>query len=152
MIDEKPYEEEGTLTSGNRHITGERDVFGNEEDHQIKYKTLSWQLVAVLMIAEIVSNGMLSLPSSGGVVGLVPNVILIVVRTSRCWKEDKLLICYSSWASSARSRLICWSNCKCTANRTVNLFEKNDWSLWRSFQKMKEKRLGCITRRWFLFS
>jgi hypothetical protein len=31
---------------------------------------LSWQLVAVLMIAEIVSNGMLSLPSSGGVVGV----------------------------------------------------------------------------------
>lgn len=81
MLDEKkrfggespqyPYEEEGIITSGpNRHITGERDVFGNEEDHQIKYKTLSWQLVAVLMIAEIVSNGMLSLPSSGGVVGV----------------------------------------------------------------------------------
>lgn len=65
-----PYEEEGIVTSGSRHITGERDVFGNEEDHQIKYKTLSWQLVAVLMIAEIVSNGMLSLPSSGGVVGV----------------------------------------------------------------------------------
>jgi hypothetical protein len=61
-----PYEEEGILTSGNRHITGDRDVFGNEEGHSIKYKTL----VAVLMIAEIVSNGMLSLPSSGGVVGV----------------------------------------------------------------------------------
>jgi hypothetical protein len=79
MMDEKrsgyspplyPYEEEGIIPSGNRHITGERDVFGNEENHQIKYKTLSWQLVAVLMIAEIVSNGMLSLPSSGGVVGV----------------------------------------------------------------------------------
>jgi amino acid permease len=45
---------------------------------QIKYKTLSWQLVAVLMIAEIVSNGMLSLPSSLAVVGIVPGVILIV--------------------------------------------------------------------------
>jgi hypothetical protein len=65
-----PYEEDGIITSGNRHFTGERDVFGNEETHQIKYKTLSWQLVAVLMIAEIVSNGMLSLPSSGGVVGV----------------------------------------------------------------------------------
>ena len=79
MIDEKRYdgetpaypsEEEGIITSGSRHVTGERDVFGNEDDHQIKYKTLSWQLVAVLMIAEIVSNGMLSLPSSGGVVGV----------------------------------------------------------------------------------
>jgi hypothetical protein len=66
-----PSEEEGIIiTSGSRYITGEHDVFGNEENHQIKYKTLSWQLVAVLMIAEIVSNGMLSLPSSGGVVGV----------------------------------------------------------------------------------
>ena len=35
-------------------------------------------MVAVLMIAEIVSNGMLSLPSSLAVVGIVPGVILIV--------------------------------------------------------------------------
>jgi amino acid permease len=46
--------------------------------YQIKYKTLSWQLVAVLMIAEIVSNGMLSLPSSLAVVGLAPGVIIII--------------------------------------------------------------------------
>ena len=32
----------------------------------------------MLMIAEIVSNGMLSLPSSLAVVGLVPGIILIV--------------------------------------------------------------------------
>ncbi|TKA70674.1 hypothetical protein B0A49_04378 [Cryomyces minteri] len=57
----------------------EHDVFGHEENHQIKYKTLSWQLVAVLMIAEIVSNGMLSLPSSLAVVGIVPGLILIVI-------------------------------------------------------------------------
>ena len=54
------------------------DVFGSEENHQIQYKTLSWPLVAVLMIAEIVSNGMLSLPSSLAVVGLVPGIIVIV--------------------------------------------------------------------------
>lgn len=54
------------------------DVFGHEEDHQIQYKTLSWPLVAVLMIAEIVSNGMLSLPSSLAVVGLVPGIVVIV--------------------------------------------------------------------------
>ena len=53
-------------------------MFGNEEDADIKYKTLSWPLVAVLMIAEIVSNGMLSLPAATAVVGIVPGVILIV--------------------------------------------------------------------------
>lgn len=88
MIDEKtrydgeapvyPYKEETTVTSARgRHITGERDVFGDEENHQIKYKTLSWQLVAVLMIAEIVSNGMLSLPSSGGVVGVCSSIKIL---------------------------------------------------------------------------
>ncbi len=56
----------------------DRDVFGNEEGAEIKYKTLSWPLVAVLMIAEIVSNGMLSLPAATAVVGIVPGVILIV--------------------------------------------------------------------------
>jgi amino acid permease len=35
-------------------------------------------MVAVLMIAEIVSNGMLSLPSSLAVVGIVPGVIIIL--------------------------------------------------------------------------
>lgn len=45
---------------------------------QIHYRTMTWPLVAVLMIAEIVSNGMLSLPSSLAVVGIVPGVIVIV--------------------------------------------------------------------------
>ena len=64
------------------------DVFGNEEEHDIRYKTLSWQvswsialaelrkantmsiqLVSALMIAEIVSNGMLTLPNAMAVVG-----------------------------------------------------------------------------------
>lgn len=56
----------------------DRDVFGREEGHDIKYKTLSWQIVAILMIAEIVSNGMLSLPSSLATVGMVPGLILII--------------------------------------------------------------------------
>jgi hypothetical protein len=53
------------------------DVFGEEENHDIKYKTLSWQAVSVLMITEIVSNGMLSLPSSLAAVGFVPGVVVI---------------------------------------------------------------------------
>ena len=53
-------------------------MFGQEESNAIKYKTLSWQMVAVLMIAEIVSNGMLSLPAALAVVGIVPGVIIIL--------------------------------------------------------------------------
>ncbi|KII93344.1 hypothetical protein PLICRDRAFT_100422 [Plicaturopsis crispa FD-325 SS-3] len=57
---------------------GKVDVFVDNEEHQIHYKTLSWQFVAMLMIAEIVSNGMLSLPSTLAIVGIVPAVILII--------------------------------------------------------------------------
>ncbi|KAI2602446.1 transmembrane amino acid transporter protein-domain-containing protein [Hypoxylon sp. NC1633] len=65
------------------------DVFGEEENHQIKYKTLAWPIVAVLMITEIVSNGMLSLPSSLDAIGIVPGAIVIaflgVFATYTAW-------------------------------------------------------------------
>ena len=82
-LGEKPYrsyEGDGVEESPDPVVDriSAEDVFGPEEHHDIHYKTLSWQLVAVLMIAEIVSNGMLSLPSSLAVVGLVPGLILIV--------------------------------------------------------------------------
>ncbi|GAB7353791.1 hypothetical protein MBLNU459_g4173t1 [Dothideomycetes sp. NU459] len=76
-MSDKHYES-GYVASNVLGSYDDHDVFGHEENHQIKYKTMSWQLVAVLMIAEIVSNGMLSLPSSLAVVGLIPGVILIV--------------------------------------------------------------------------
>jgi hypothetical protein len=108
--DDKPMQEK-------RQDTIVDEVFVEKDDHQIHYRTLSWQastlhpprgftpimlmncqFVACLMTAEIVSNGMLSLPgalavvvsSSGGIVssppltysmfsqGIVPGVILIV--------------------------------------------------------------------------
>ncbi|KAI9822497.1 MAG: hypothetical protein M1827_000216 [Pycnora praestabilis] len=85
-----PESEEETIVERYHDV----DVFGEEKDHQafdgdcfmvvgsdphqIQYKTLSWQLVASLMITEIVSNGMLSLPSALAVVGIVPGVIIIV--------------------------------------------------------------------------
>ncbi|KAI1151244.1 transmembrane amino acid transporter protein-domain-containing protein [Nemania diffusa] len=54
------------------------DVFGREDGHDIKYKTLSWPLVACLMITEIVSTGLLTLPSSLATVGVVPGIVVIV--------------------------------------------------------------------------
>ena len=68
--------------TGGRTGYNEKDVFGPEGDHAIKYKPLTWWMVAgkssallsyeemlltlplAIMIAEIVSNGMLSLPSA----------------------------------------------------------------------------------------
>lgn len=73
------------------------DVFGDEKDHEIQYKTLSWQVspigraesqsayvlstlqfMACMMIAEIVSTGLLSLPNAMAVVGIVPALILTI--------------------------------------------------------------------------
>ncbi|RYC60575.1 hypothetical protein CHU98_g5628 [Xylaria longipes] len=54
------------------------DVFGREDGHDIKYKRLSWPLVAGLMITEVVSNGMLTLPSSLAAVGLVPGILVLL--------------------------------------------------------------------------
>lgn len=102
--DGRGYEDNDTYAHNDQLVSSggrpggydDADVFGHEENHdvsslsshrkqhlltlsyQIKYKTLSWPFVAVLMIAEIVSNGMLSLPSSLAVVGIVPGLILIV--------------------------------------------------------------------------
>ncbi|KAG1755078.1 transmembrane amino acid transporter protein-domain-containing protein [Suillus paluster] len=75
----QPDADEEASASAEKQDSGEsRDVFVEDEVHQIQYKTLSWQSVSLLMIAEIVSNGMLSLPSALAVVGIVPAVILIV--------------------------------------------------------------------------
>lgn len=54
------------------------DVFGREDGHDIKYKRLSWPLVAGLMITDVVSNGMLTLPSSLAAVGLVPGIFALL--------------------------------------------------------------------------
>lgn len=72
------YDSRPVYNAGRPVRYDDQDVFGHEENHDIKYKTLAWPMVAVLMIAEIVSNGMLSLPSSLAVVGIVPGIILIV--------------------------------------------------------------------------
>jgi len=74
----KPTAESDHGARSQYHTDEAVDVFVERPDHDIHYKTLSWQFVALLMIAEIVSNGMLSLPSALAVVGIVPAVILIV--------------------------------------------------------------------------
>ncbi|KAI0824185.1 transmembrane amino acid transporter protein-domain-containing protein [Trametes gibbosa] len=88
-------EEGATMTFD--HKTSEKldvveDVFGDEEDHDIRYKTLSWPFVAAFMIAEIVSNGMLTLPNAMAVVGIVPSLILTIFLGMFALYTAKLLI------------------------------------------------------------
>ncbi|KAI0035925.1 amino acid transporter [Vararia minispora EC-137] len=59
-------------------VSTPNDVFGDEENADIRYKTMSWQVIAFLMIAEIVSNGLLSLPQAMAGVGVVPSIILTI--------------------------------------------------------------------------
>jgi len=55
------------------------DPFGDESpDAEIKYRTMIWWQATVIMIAETVSLGVLSLPNVLASVGLVAGLILIV--------------------------------------------------------------------------
>ncbi|KAJ5875056.1 uncharacterized protein N7473_012403 [Penicillium subrubescens] len=54
------------------------DPFGNEEFAEVKYRTLYWWQCGMIMIAETISLGILSLPSAVATIGLAPAVILIV--------------------------------------------------------------------------
>lgn len=54
------------------------DPFGDETNAEVKYRTMSWWQAGMIMIAETISLGILSLPSVLAAVGIVPGVILIV--------------------------------------------------------------------------
>ncbi|GJD10805.1 N amino acid transport system protein [Galdieria sulphuraria] len=54
------------------------DVYGNEEEHSIRYKTMSWVKCGVVMIAETIALGVLSLPSVLLTVGMLPGILLII--------------------------------------------------------------------------
>ncbi|KAB8077464.1 transmembrane amino acid transporter protein-domain-containing protein [Aspergillus leporis] len=56
----------------------EVDPFGAEDTAEVKYKTLDWWQCGILMIAETVSVGVLSLPATLASIGLIPAIILIV--------------------------------------------------------------------------
>lgn len=61
-----------------RKGSARRDPFEDESSSAVQYKTLDWWQAALLMIAETVSLGILSLPSVVAALGLVPSIILIL--------------------------------------------------------------------------
>ncbi|CAG8104657.1 unnamed protein product [Penicillium olsonii] len=58
--------------------THDEDPFGDEQNGEIRYRTMKWWQCGMIMIAETVSLGILSLPSAVAVLGLAPATILIV--------------------------------------------------------------------------
>lgn len=65
------------------HISHLADPFGDEELAEVKYRTLQWWQCGMIMIAETISLGILSLPSAMAVVGLVPYVFHISSTSSK---------------------------------------------------------------------
>ncbi|KAL9083988.1 MAG: hypothetical protein Q9159_005481 [Coniocarpon cinnabarinum] len=54
------------------------DPFAGEEEGEVQYRTLRWWQAAMIMIAETISLGILSLPSVLARVGFVPGIILLL--------------------------------------------------------------------------
>jgi len=54
------------------------EPFGDESNAEVKYKTLAWWQCGLLLVAETISLGILSLPAVVATVGFVPGMILIV--------------------------------------------------------------------------
>ncbi|KAF4551827.1 Transmembrane amino acid transporter-like protein 8 [Elsinoe fawcettii] len=59
--------------------TAQNDPFGNESGEGVHYKTLYWWQCSLLMIAETISLGILSLPAVISRMGFVPGVLLITI-------------------------------------------------------------------------
>ena len=56
----------------------EDDPFAGEEEGEMQYRTLKWWQAALIMIAETISLGILSLPSVLARVGMAPGIVLIL--------------------------------------------------------------------------
>ncbi|EGE06609.1 N amino acid transport system protein [Trichophyton mentagrophytes] len=56
----------------------QNDPFGDEEFSDVKYKVMSWWQCGMIMIAETISLGILSLPSAVAALGIVPAVVIII--------------------------------------------------------------------------
>ncbi|KAJ5454010.1 uncharacterized protein N7458_004966 [Penicillium daleae] len=63
----------------NNALEYKQDAFGNEEFAEVKYKIMKWWQCGLLMVAQTISLGILSLPAAVATLGLVPSIILIIV-------------------------------------------------------------------------
>ncbi|CAG8244756.1 unnamed protein product [Penicillium salamii] len=61
------------------------DPFGSEDVAEVKYRTMTWWQCGMLMIAENVSLGILSIPSTMAVLGMVPAALVLVFLSAISW-------------------------------------------------------------------
>ncbi|KAJ5896233.1 Amino acid transporter transmembrane [Penicillium subrubescens] len=55
-----------------------QDAFGDEEHAEVKYNVLTWRQGGLLMVAETISLGILSLPAAIASLGLIPGLIVLI--------------------------------------------------------------------------
>ncbi|KAJ3875357.1 transmembrane amino acid transporter protein-domain-containing protein [Lentinula edodes] len=62
-----------------------------ESEHEIKYRTCSWQKTAALLFSEYICLAMVSFPWSFSVLGMVPGVIVTVAVAATCLYTSLIL-------------------------------------------------------------
>ncbi|KAJ6131375.1 hypothetical protein N7523_001835 [Penicillium sp. IBT 18751x] len=92
MSDEESYAVDakkpidGPLKDGEKPFAAkDLEPFGNEETAEVKYRTMKWWHCGMLMIAENVSVGILSLPSAVATLGMAPAAIMILFISALSW-------------------------------------------------------------------
>ncbi|KAJ5988022.1 hypothetical protein N7481_003232 [Penicillium waksmanii] len=63
----------------------EDDPFGNEESGEVKYRVMKWWQAGMLMVAENISLGILSLPSAVATLGIVPSFLILLGLSGISW-------------------------------------------------------------------
>ncbi|KAJ5779780.1 hypothetical protein N7457_007500 [Penicillium paradoxum] len=81
MVADGPLEKDLEKKSDAKHL----EPFGNEDNAEVKYRTMKWWHCGMLMIAENVSVGILSLPSAVATLGMAPAAIMIVFISALSW-------------------------------------------------------------------
>ncbi|KAI9043625.1 putative amino acid transporter [Aspergillus affinis] len=69
----------------------DEDPFGNENGAEVKYHIMKWWQCGMLMIAENISLGILSLPSAVATLGIVPALLLILGLSGITWYTGFIL-------------------------------------------------------------
>ncbi|KAL4956121.1 transmembrane amino acid transporter protein-domain-containing protein [Aspergillus filifer] len=78
---EKAHEEDAGMPIDDQEAESmpyRQDVFGDEEHAEVKYKVLTWWQCGLLMVAETISLGILSIPKAIAGLGLAPAIVILL--------------------------------------------------------------------------
>ncbi|KAH8425153.1 uncharacterized protein LDX57_002902 [Aspergillus melleus] len=79
------YEDPTDLEKKANESPPDNDPFGNEECGEVQYRVMKWWHCGMLMIAENISLGILSLPSAVATLGIVPALLILLGMSGISW-------------------------------------------------------------------